>query len=105
MATAKNEATLATVGRFFQAPSTHFFLFGPRGTGKSTWLRGAYPDALWVDLLQPEVHRQLAAFREDYPKAALRLLYRGKDSLEIDGVPCLPCDAFLRRLVPGQPLP
>ena len=47
--------------RFFQAPATHFFLFGPRGTGKSTWLRRAFPEALWVDLLRPEVHRQLAA--------------------------------------------
>jgi predicted AAA+ superfamily ATPase len=61
MTTAKKEADVAPVRRFFQAPATHFFLFGPRGTGKSTWLRGAYPDALWVDLLRPEVHRQLAA--------------------------------------------
>jgi len=52
---------MAQVKRFFQAPATHFFLFGPRGTGKSTWLRTAYPHALWVDLLQPEVHRQLVA--------------------------------------------
>lgn len=52
---------MAVVRRFFQAPARHFFLFGPRGTGKSTWLRGAYPNALWVDLLRPEVHRQLAA--------------------------------------------
>ncbi len=50
-----------TVPRFFQPPSTHYFLFGPRGTGKSTWLRETYADALWVDLLRPEVHRQYAA--------------------------------------------
>src|SRR5436309_14322960 len=61
MPTARNDANVATVPRFFRAPSNHFFLFGPRGTGKSTWLRQAYPDALWVDLLRPEVHRQLAA--------------------------------------------
>jgi uncharacterized protein len=61
MATAKKDGEMATVGRFFRAPSTHYFLFGPRGTGKSTWLRNAYPDALWVDLLMPEVHRQLLA--------------------------------------------
>ncbi len=61
MSTAKNAGNLATVPRFFEAPSTHFFLFGPRGTGKSTWLRQAYPDALWLDLLRPEVHRQYAA--------------------------------------------
>lgn len=52
---------MATVGRFFKDPGTHYFLFGPRGTGKSTWLRQAYPEALWIDLLAPEVHRQLAA--------------------------------------------
>jgi uncharacterized protein len=61
MSTAKKEANVATVERFFRSPATHFFLFGPRGTGKSTWLRGAYPDALWVDLLRPETQRQLAA--------------------------------------------
>jgi predicted AAA+ superfamily ATPase len=52
---------MATVRRFFQAPEAHYFLFGPRGTGKSTWLRSAYPDALWIDLLAPEVHRQYLA--------------------------------------------
>jgi len=52
---------MATVGRFFRDPGSHYFLFGPRGTGKSTWLRAAYPDALWVDLLDPEEHRRYAA--------------------------------------------
>lgn len=47
----------------------------------------------------------LRAFREDYPEATLRMLYRGERPLEIDGIPCLPCDDFLRRLVPGQALP
>lgn len=61
MATSKNAGKLETVPRFFRAPSSHFFLFGPRGTGKSTWLRQAFPAALWVDLLRPEVHREYAA--------------------------------------------
>ncbi len=30
------------------------FLWGPRQTGKSTLLRQAYPDALWIDLLKSE---------------------------------------------------
>jgi predicted AAA+ superfamily ATPase len=47
--------------RFFQAPRRSFFLFGPRGTGKSTWLRQAMPGALFVDLLQPDVVRELSA--------------------------------------------
>jgi predicted AAA+ superfamily ATPase len=48
---------LASVGRFFQPPAGSFFLFGPRGTGKSTWLRAARPGALWLDLLDPETQR------------------------------------------------
>src|SRR5689334_4630332 len=64
MATARKAGKVATVPRFFQPPSTHYFLFGPRGTGKSTWLRETYTDALWVDLLRPEVHRQYAAYPE-----------------------------------------
>jgi uncharacterized protein len=38
-----------------------FFLFGPRGTGKSTWLRDIYPGALWVDMLDPGIAREYAA--------------------------------------------
>ncbi len=49
------------IGRFFRPPEGSFFLFGPRGTGKSTWLRQRFPEALWVDLLQPDVHRDLLA--------------------------------------------
>ena len=47
--------------RFFPLPQQSFFLFGPRGTGKSTWLRHVFPDALIIDLLQPAVHRTLDA--------------------------------------------
>jgi hypothetical protein len=49
--------------------------------------------------------RPLKAFKEDYPDAQLRLLYRGNERLEIEGIPCLPCDHFLKRLVPGTDLP
>lgn len=34
-----------------------FFLLGPRGTGKSTYIKSEYPDALLVDLLQPDDFR------------------------------------------------
>jgi predicted AAA+ superfamily ATPase len=47
--------------RFFEPPRQSFFLFGPRGTGKTTWLRHVIPDALVVDLLQPDVVRELTA--------------------------------------------
>ncbi|MGE3165458.1 MAG: ATP-binding protein [Planctomycetota bacterium] len=49
--------------------------------------------------------RGLRAFREDYPEAQLRFLYRGVDRLEIDGIPCVPVDHYLRAVRPGEPLP
>ncbi len=58
---AENRGEMATRERFFQDPGSSYFLFGPRGTGKSTWLRAKYPDALWLDLLSPEVHREMIA--------------------------------------------
>ena len=52
---------MATVGRFLRPPAGHFFLFGPRGTGKSTWLAQQFPQALRLDLLAPEVLRAYQA--------------------------------------------
>ena len=49
------------VSRFYDIPSASCFLFGPRGTGKSTWLRHRLPDALHVDLLDPARQRSLEA--------------------------------------------
>ncbi len=47
--------------RFFQGPEQSFFLFGPRGTGKSSWVRHTYGEALVVDLLRPDLYRELSA--------------------------------------------
>ncbi|NGX54462.1 MAG: hypothetical protein KR126chlam2_00073 [Chlamydiae bacterium] len=47
--------------RDFTPPESSFFLFGPRGTGKSTWLRYHFPQALWIDLLDPELLRLYGA--------------------------------------------
>jgi uncharacterized protein len=38
-----------------------FFLFGPRGTGKTTWLKQHLPDALFINLLQSEFFNRLSA--------------------------------------------
>ena len=38
-----------------------FFLFGPRGTGKTTWLKRHFPDALFINLLQSEFYNRLSA--------------------------------------------
>ena len=37
---------MAVVQRFLQPPAGGFFLFGPRGTGTSTWLAQLFPGAL-----------------------------------------------------------
>jgi predicted AAA+ superfamily ATPase len=49
------------VRRLFTAPKESYFLFGPRGTGKSTWLRQSFPDAIYIDLLDQEVFRKYLA--------------------------------------------
>jgi uncharacterized protein len=48
--------------RILKAPEQSFFLLGPRGSGKSTWLRAIFPDAHVIDLLSEETyHRMLAS--------------------------------------------
>ena len=49
------------IRRLFKAPKESFFLLGPRGTGKSTWLRQTFPDAIYVDLLDQEAFRTYLA--------------------------------------------
>ncbi|MFC1825300.1 ATP-binding protein [Thermodesulfobacteriota bacterium] len=49
------------VPRFFQDISQSYFLFGPRGTGKSTWIEYMLGDAVRIDLLDPEVFRAYSA--------------------------------------------
>ena len=38
-----------------------FFLFGPRGTGKSTWVQSTFSDSLYLDLLESEIYTLLLA--------------------------------------------
>lgn len=38
-----------------------FFLFGPRGVGKTTWLKQNLPDALFLNLLKSDAYNRLAA--------------------------------------------
>jgi predicted AAA+ superfamily ATPase len=59
--------------RRLELPERSFFLLGPRGTGKTTWLRSVLPSALWFDLLrtrtflelsqQPDLFRQMVEGR------------------------------------------
>jgi len=48
--------------RLIQPPENKsFFLFGPRGTGKTTWVRSAFPKAAYIDLLEAEIFNDLLA--------------------------------------------
>lgn len=47
------------VPRLLRPPDRSFFLFGPRATGKSTWLRGAIPEGLRLDLLDTRLALEL----------------------------------------------
>ena len=41
-----------------------FFLFGPRGTGKTTWLKANYKNSIYLDLLDSKLYRILLATPE-----------------------------------------
>lgn len=45
--------------RLLEAPTSSFFLFGPRGTGKSSFVATTFPGAQVFDLLQSEVWLEL----------------------------------------------
>lgn len=47
--------------RFLKVPKQSFFLFGPRGTGKSLWTKHSFRDALCVNLLEADVFRNYSA--------------------------------------------
>ncbi len=47
--------------RIFKEPKQSYFLFGPRGTGKTSWVRARYPNAVYIDLLEDEIFRRLLA--------------------------------------------
>ncbi len=55
--------------------------------------------------IRPRDLRALKAFRQDYPEAEVRLLYRGAETLLVDGIRCVPCADYLLGIVPGEPLP
>jgi len=46
---------------FLKFPKKVFFLFGPRGTGKTTWVKEKFKNALYFDLLKAETYNLLLA--------------------------------------------
>jgi uncharacterized protein len=65
--------------RFLPAPNSSFFLFGPRGTGKTTWLRQEFPSAVFVNLLKPDTFRELSA----RPERLVELIRGGPEGVSV----------------------
>jgi predicted AAA+ superfamily ATPase len=57
---------LVVFTRSLSLPDHSFFLFGPRGTGKTTWLKSVLPDALWFDLLRTQTFLALSRRSESF---------------------------------------
>lgn len=53
------------VQRLFVEPDQSYFLFGPRGTGKSTLVKERHPNALYINLLLSPTKRELLARPEN----------------------------------------
>lgn len=53
--------TFQILKRFFEEPKKSYFLFGPRGTGKSTLSQWSHPNALVVDLRLYDVKLRLTS--------------------------------------------
>lgn len=54
--------------RFFTPPKQSFFLFGPRGTGKSTWMRALFPEAFYINLLLSSLREKFRAYPDELIK-------------------------------------
>ena len=122
---------MEVLSRFFQNPAGSFSLFGSRGTGKTTFLKLAFPQALRIELLSPQEHRSYLSRPErleglvaanpgqnlividEIQKAPglLDVVHRLMDSnpglrfIMVAGVTCIPCEEFLAAIHPEHPLP
>lgn len=54
-------------------PDRSFFLFGPRGVGKTTWLRSELPNAHWYNLLLDREHLRLLRDPDSFRQEVLAL--------------------------------
>ena len=70
---------MEAVRRFLQLPLGSSFLFGPRGTGKTTWLTRELASGLYINLLRPEEHREMQA----RPERLRELVLGNPDRLDV----------------------
>ena len=103
---------MALVPRFVPFPRGSFFLLGPRGTGKTTWLKECLPDAHFVNLLRPDLYRELGCekrvhFPDDRsPRQQVHAPtpeLSGAGPGEDEAVPTSVVDEVVDRLLPRAP--
>lgn len=76
------------ISRIFKGPSSQsYFLFGPRGVGKTHFLREHYPDALFIDLLEDETFNELLSSTQ---RLESKILERSARTVVIDEVQKIP---------------
>ncbi len=76
------------IKRLLKKPEESFFLFGPRGVGKSTWLRLNFPNEIRFDLLDPN---HFLAFSRDPTLLAAKIGHQKKGTwVLIDEIQKLP---------------
>ena len=80
--------------RILTPPDHSFFLFGPRSTGKTTWLRENFPDALWFNLLISSEFLRLSENNDSFRREVLSFLSENKENKwvvvdEIQKIPAL----------------
>jgi predicted AAA+ superfamily ATPase len=64
-----------------------FFLFGPRGTGKTAWVKTQFPQGIYLDLLESNLYTRLLA----YPQQLEQLIPKGfQDWIILDEVQKIP---------------
>jgi uncharacterized protein len=71
--------TISFIPRALRPPKGHFFLLGPRGTGKTAWCREQFKNALRIDLLNAAVLREYSS----QPERLLALLEANPDKKQI----------------------
>jgi uncharacterized protein len=65
-------------------------------------------DGFWAvevkhgDQVRPEDLRGLRAFCDDFPECRPIFVYLGHEPLRVDGIRCVPCEAFLRGIRPTR---
>ena len=74
--------------RLLKPPRQSFFLFGMRGVGKSTWARGAFPDARRFDLLDEGLFQSYLRDSRLFGRELLRI--PAGQSVVVDEVQRLP---------------